>query len=169
MVVAENPVNYFVKLFLTGIRDPFVFKVEKEQSDRVNVELASASSARRCVVFDTVDDRTVAVSIADIQAAHFLVDVGTYATNKDDDGPDPIGVYLRGRNEPILAGSEDLEGLNQMLDDLEGPADPSGAEFTSFVDEDGEELVIRYDQLVCMIVPCELLEDEDEEELPTSE
>jgi hypothetical protein len=168
-MVAENPVNYFVKLFLTGIRDPFVFKVEKEQSDRVNIELQSASSTGRCVVFDTVDDRTVAVSIADIQAAHFLVDVGTYATSKDDDEPDPIGVYLRGRNEPILAGSEDPEGLNQLLDDLEGPADPSGAEFTSFVDEDGEELVIRYDQLVCMIVPCELLEDEDEEELPTSE
>jgi len=144
-----GPVVYHVKLLLAGIAESLVFRVSREESQRIRATLDMGGA--RFIVFETTEKDMVAFSVGDIQAANFLFDLGTFDHER---GEARIVVHLRGRTEPFFTTTDGAEEeLAQAFRDLE----VEEREFIHFTDEDGEDLVLRCDQIVCIVVPRRLL------------
>lgn len=155
----SNPIVHHVKLLLAGVDEPLSIRVDEKVSQRVRQAFDMTSDDARFVLIDTVDGDLVAISMNDVQMANFLFEMGTFTPTEARE--ERILVRLRGRAEPFETATE---GPEDTLRDAIASLEFNETEYVSFVDEDGEDVVLRADQIICMVVPREFLVEDDEDD-----
>jgi len=133
-----------------------VVPVRKAESDRLEMALsaACAGEARFCV-FDTLEGRTFALNLAELQAARFLWEPSALPPdNVRDEGT--IEVLLRGRADPLEVGAADPGEVSDLFLTLD-----CGSElcrYVGFQDEDDELLQLNPKEVVWLAAPTHLLQ-----------
>ena len=148
-----------MKLILRGVAEPIAIRVHEAESKRVRDEFDRDEGDARFILIETTDGDLVAVSMLDVQAANFLFDAGTFEPAPREAA---IAIHLRDRAEPFITATE---GPEETLRDAIASLELSDTEFISFTDDDGEDMVLRPDQIIYMVVPREFLVDDDAPEI----
>jgi len=152
--------QYLINLLIRGFDENIEFEVRESDWKRIQNlfdRVDSSKSPGRCLVFDTVDGLTVAVSIAEVQLAQFPWNVVEFASDqkhKEDD----VRVWLRGRDEPVsVSVGDEKDALSAFFTYLD-----SGAEyeaFPGFSDIDGELVLFNAAEIVMATAPLHVLRE----------
>lgn len=163
--------EYFIEFYLRGIAETFVYPVTQENHERLRAVLPEKemeSVPPEFWGFETTDNRTVVISVHDIQLARLLWEPGQsdeHERNDTDEYSDKLSIYLRGRKEPYRCSTSSARQAFELLIDVD-TAPEADSRFLSFVDEDGEEIFFNSSDVVVFEVPKEFVKEgqaEDEE------
>lgn len=151
--------DHYLKFFVSGIEEPFIFHVSAEESARASglQGFPMEDETSRFFCFDTADGRSVAISLPDVELLHYLWDPLVIQPSEakqedDDEPPHELRLYFRDRAEPFVAMSSDPEDLAVLMLDLDG-GHFGGQPFLSFRDEDDEEVAFNTKKLQLIVVP----------------
>ena len=150
--------KYYLKLLIRNIHEPFIYEVGVEEVERLKhrLSLIPEKDPKQIVpklfCINTVNKLTLAISVDDIQLAHFLWEKDLQQDNGqeiDDDDLDRLDIHFYFRNIPHKYAASVSEAVStaSLYFQLElGTFDES--EFSSFLDIDGEEVSIRLSDIV---------------------
>lgn len=160
MSIELPSMKYSLRFLIDGISDFLVYRVEKEDSERLKKMLAQPESKIRnspFFFFSTKNGLTVALSVPDIHLVNFLWDPPTTVFHSEEEIEDVVTVYFRRRTRPYQTGistPRDLGRLFFYLDSVDMEEEP----FLYFDDEDGEEVALRPSQVVLLTAPSRFVE-----------
>jgi hypothetical protein len=151
--------QHYLRFLIRDESDDLIFPVRETESDRLSSILESIDGYKARLNFfwfDTVDGQSVIVNLGDVQAVRCLWE---FANGPADllRNEEPVLIKLRGLNEPIEDIPEEGEGLYDLFTNLEMSVDASA--FHSFIDMDGEPLILSAKEVVWIIAPTHILED----------
>jgi hypothetical protein len=144
-----------IRFLLAGSPQCFRFEITETDADRLYSVLQGSALDEGCrfFVFPSPSGVEVAVSLRDLQLLNFYGGMDDRpAEGGEAPGGEPIRVYCRGRAEPFEADAgEPLEVYDAMqyLRIFDALTEP----FLHFLDEEGEPVVFRPDQVVLVTVP----------------
>ncbi len=148
---------HFLYFLLRGKSEDLVCEVRANECDRLRNALFSSECSEaesEFFVFDTVEGRTTAINLAQVQAVRYLWNPAKFPTDlKRDSGA--INICLRGRKETLEEYTENPEQLSALFSTLECATNIEP--FPSFPDEDGEELQLNAKEIVWVAAPSHLL------------
>lgn len=147
--------SYFLRFFLTGVKEPLVFNVDKETYERVGRNLEG--NPRSFCWFSTIDRRDIAIALDSIDLVNLLWEpVGRPTPSLVEDAENKVRIHFRGRSEPYEASVEEAWEVFDFFWYLEmGSYD--GEPFLSFTDEDGERVVVDARKVFLVEAPTSLL------------
>lgn len=152
--------TYILQIYFRGLDEPQDFKVRKKESVRFRNNLDSFGHDDVSAFFfvcQTIEGKYVAVNIAQIQAIHVLWEPSAFPEDeKHYEGL--IKILLLNRKMPIEVETEEPDQLYDFYSDLEHGPEVVGR-FVSFSDENGEELIINIEQLLCIECPSSLVNE----------
>ena len=154
--------TYYLRIFLTDISKPLVFKVDKETSERVERNL-EGRLASFCW-FSTVDGREVAMNLRCVDLINFLWEpklldpsqgpASNVAAEEDED--ETIRLHFKGRTTPCETAVDEAWRAWDLFENLT-MIEVDDAPFIGFLDVDGEDLYINAKKLVYVEAPASLL------------
>lgn len=151
--------TYYLNVFFHGARKPAVFRVRQKETERFKRNLSSFSNDNSAafVWFETLDGTNICLNLAFIQAVRVLWEPQAYPeqTNYYDG---MIRLFFIGREEPVEANTEDPELLIDFYQDLENGPD-IGESFVSFLDEDGEDVIVKMQELLYVECPNTIIQE----------
>ena len=152
--------RYYLRFLIRNQSDDLLCEVRKRESSRLSSILGNGEwpfDMTRFFRFDTVDGRSVAVNLADVQAVRFLWDPTPLPPDTTRDGG-AILISLRGRSEPLKTYTDWSEQLAELFRDLE--LGPDLVAFPKFDDEDGEPLQLNAREIVWITAPAHIVKDD---------
>jgi len=151
--------THHIRFLIRNQADDLIVEVRKQEADRLAERLDNGVGE---VVrsgffwFDTVDGRSIAINLEDVQAVRFLWDVAALPSDTVRyDGQ--LSVYLRGRAAPIEDNTEHLEDVHDLFTNLE--FGPETVPYPSLIDEDGELIYFDAREVVMVVAPAHMLQD----------
>lgn len=154
--------TYYLRIFLTDITEPLVFKVDKETSERVERNLERRLMS--CCWFSTVDGREVAVNLGCIDLINFLWQPGfleppdplpSDVSDEEEDEDSTISLHFKGRATPYETEVDEAWRAWDLFGNL-GEVDVDDP-FISFLDVDGENVYVDARKLIYVEGPASLL------------
>lgn len=151
--------DYFLRFLIQGESEDLIFWVSEKDSDRLSDLLQATNEPEGRLSFfwfDTMDGKSVIISLTDVQAARCLWEPVRGPRDRTPyDGP--VQIKLRSRAELLEDHSyAEPVGLNDLFAFLEMGA--GSGTFHSFLDEDGERLFINEREVVWIMAPLSLIE-----------
>lgn len=145
--------------FLIKDQADLIVEVRKREADRLAKRLHDAvgESAREGFFwFDSVDGRSIAINLQDVQAVRLLWDLAELPpdTKRHDD---QLSVYLRGRAVPIEDNPENFDDVYDLFTNLE--FGPETVIYPKLIDEDGEPIYFDAREIVMVVAPTEMLQE----------
>lgn len=157
--MSKKSKRFHLVFFIRGLSDQVVFEVAEEVSDWLSAEiegLCSADSTAKVHQFDTVDGQSVSINFEFVQSVRFLWEPAFIASEGDEyDGA--IRIWRRGVDDPIEASYDDPVQVYDFYTNV--GFGTSVVPCPSFVDEDGELLVLNAKELLYMVVPTEAVHE----------
>jgi hypothetical protein len=162
MNMEQPAMKYSLRFLINGISDFLVYRVKKEDSERLRSILAQPES-KICnspfFVFSTEDGLSVALSVPDIHIANFLWDPVRFPYRQSREEPEgaPVKIHFRGRPQPFQTGAAEPQELGRLffyLDTIDLREEP----FLYFDDEDGETVALHSNQVVLLTAPSQFVE-----------
>lgn len=161
-------IKYSIVLLMKNIEEPFVYDVPSEEIERFKGFLSDSHkeefSNRKFFCFDTNTNKSVAVSVANIQLVHFLWEkaLEEKPSEYEDDEPPQISIYLRERAKCYTGSFDEFGEASVFFTMLDG-WDLHQEKFYSFIDVDGEQITVKFKEIVLIEFNKALLEDGFEE------
>ena len=153
--------RYYLRFLIRNQSEDLLCEVRQGESSRLSSILDDVEwpfDTTRFFRFNTVDGRSVAVNLSDVQAVRFLWDPTPLPPDTTrDDGE--ILISLRGRREPLKTYTDWPEQLAELFRDLE--LGPDLVAFPKFDDEDGEPLQLNAREIVWITAPAHIVEVDD--------
>ena len=146
------PKQYLVSFLVKGFPETVEFEVREHDWSRIQTlfEQGQFLDEARFIVFDSLDGRSVGISILDVQCVRYLWNpVELPADLKHND--DPVTVWIRNRAVPITARADQPDALSAFFLSLESGA--SCVRFPGFEDEDGELFQVSALEVVMATAP----------------
>lgn len=151
--------THHIRFLIRNHADDLIVEVRKQESDRLADRLSNSDgdTARDGFFwFDTVDGRSIAINLGDVQAVRFLWDRAALPSDTIR-YKGRLSVYLRGRAEPIEDNTEHLEDIHDLFTNLE--FGPETVPYPSIIDEDGESIYFDAREIIMVIAPTEMLQE----------
>jgi hypothetical protein len=151
--------QHSLHFLLRGSAEDLTCEVRQDESDRVASILAdnqAASNGPRFLWFKTLDGRSVAINMADVQAVRFLWDPAALPPDAVR-SEDLVRILLRDRKEPLEEYTEDPDQLHNLFVNLE--LGPDVVAYPKFDDQDGEPLQLNPHEVVWISAPSHLLDE----------
>ena len=149
--------TYHIRFLLKNQADDLIVEVRKSEADRLTERLATGAVMRTGFFwFETVDGRSIALNLEDVQAVRFLWDMTSLPSDTVRyDGQ--LSIYLRGRATPIEDSTAHIEAVYDLFTNLE--YGPETVPYPSIVDEDGELIYFDAREVVMVIAPIHMLQE----------
>ena len=158
--------RYYLRFLIRNQSEDLLCEVRQGESSRLSSILDDVEwpfDTTRFFRFNTVDGRSVAVNLSDVQAVRFLWDPTPLPPDTTrDDGE--ILISLRGRREPLKTYTDWPEQLSGLFMELD--LAPDSVAFPKFDDEDGEPLQLNAREIVWITAPAHIVEEDDLEGEP---
>ncbi len=146
--------TYFLEIYFKTTEEPFIFKIRKKESERFKNNLESYNNNKNKTKFfigDTIEGKYIGINLSLIQLIRVLWEpLSSPEDEKFYEGP--IKIYLLNRKSPILADTVDPDILVDIFHELEHGPEIVGS-FVTFIDEDGEEVIIKMEELLYIECP----------------
>jgi len=151
--------KYFLLFLIRNQSSNLVFETRKQEAERLAKILDNAEPPSELMSFfwfNTLDGRSVAINLSDVQAVRFLWDPTDLPTDilRDEGG---IRIYLRGRDKPLEEDTDDPDQLYDFFTNLEHGQNVVA--YPKFDDVDGEPLQFNASEIVLVIAPTHLLDE----------
>lgn len=151
--------THHIRFLIRNRSDDLIVEVRKQEVDRLQTRLGSGSGEMvrsGFFWFDTVDGRSIALNLEDVQAVRFLWDMASLPSDTIRyDGQ--LSVYFRGRAAPVEDNTEHVEDVYDLFTNLEHG--PDTVPYPNIVDEDGELIYFDAREVVMVIAPSHMLQD----------
>ena len=151
--ITEN-YTYFLHLYFRTMKDPCTFKIRKKESERFKLNLESHNKNNSLASFfigDTIEGKCIGINLSLIQTIRLLWEPSTLPEDEERyEGP--IKIFLLNRESPILTDTENPEILFDFYRSLEHGPETVG-KFVTFIDIDGEEVIINIEELIYIECP----------------
>ena len=146
--------SYFLLVYFKTSDEPFVVKIRRKESERFknNIELYNnKKKSAKFFIGETIDGKYIGINISLIQAVRILWEPSALPEEEIFyDGP--IKIFLQDRDKPIETYTEEPDILFDFYHDLENGPEIVGS-FITFMDEDGEEVLINREELLFIECP----------------
>ena len=167
--------DHYLKFYISGIEEPFIFHVSEAEFERGRgIEVLDIGDPMmQFFCFDTVDSRSVAVSLRDVEMIQYLwepiypmpSEVKLPEGELDQDSQEyedrqnyEVRLYFRDRKEPHVCGSSNPEDLHSIMLSLDGGSFVEHP-YLVFGDEDDEEISFNAQHLQLITLPAEGLRE----------
>jgi hypothetical protein len=154
--------TYYLRVFLSGISEPLVFKVDRETLERV--ERNFDDQLVSFCAFSTLDGREIVVNLSCIDLINFLWEPRARDPSEapasrvvdEEDEDETIRLHFKGRTKPCETAVEEAWRAWDLFRGLE-MVEVDNAPFLSFLDEDGENACFNSRNIVFVEAPASLL------------
>lgn len=151
--------TYHIRFLIRNKTDDLIVEVRKQVADRLEDCFRNATGIEEgpgFFWFDSVDGRSIAINLEDVQAVRLLWD---FAESPPDtaryDGQ--FSVYLRGQESPIQDNPDTFDDVYDLFTNLEFGS--GTVPFPSIIDEDGEPVYFNAREIVMVVAPSDLLQE----------
>lgn len=151
--------THHIRFMIRNRADDLIVEVRKQIVDRLQLRLDSdASAAVRdgFFWFDTVDGRSIAINLEDVQSVRLLWNVAAHPSDTVRYEGN-TNIFLRDRAAPIADNTENLESLYDLFTNLE--YGPETVPYPSLIDEDGELIYLDAREVVMVVAPIHVLQE----------
>lgn len=146
--------TFILRLYLATVDEPVFVSLRKEEKDRFTstlLQFGEGVETEGFFVSDTVNGKTIAINLSNIQAVNILWEPATSEKDQPlNDGP--ITIYLKNRKEPMESYTDSPDELHEFFSSLDLGPEVSGF-FAGFLDSEGEELLFNTKELLYMEAP----------------
>ncbi|RUT04959.1 hypothetical protein DSM106972_037800 [Dulcicalothrix desertica PCC 7102] len=158
--------NYYLKFFLRGKENPFIYTVLKQTAKRIEECLLSPDHVTNggFVEFEHLSkNQNIYIKISQVQMCQLLWDYGVVASNsEEDEGCYSLALVLNGVDEIFYYSEVGSDDLQEIIDTIMGINSYTPSEFfIRVVDDDGEVNLINASDIVLMECLVNNIFDED--------
>ena len=158
----NEPVSHSVRFRLKRYPKPFVFPISDENVKRLRHYLTEPHESLNLdyFYFSSLSGRDICLRIDSLEYVNFLWDVRPRVSTDqgEDSANDWTSIYFTSGNEEYAVSAEDTERLFEVLTCLE-MGDLTQTPFAGFLDEDGEELFFRLDNIAMFDAPSDMISE----------
>lgn len=159
--------NYYLKFFLRGKEDPFIYRVEKQTAKRIEECFLSPDHVTNggfVEIGHPSKNQNIYIKISQVQMCQVLWDYGVVVSNSEEEEGEcySLALVLNGIDEIFYYSEVEADDLQEITDNIMSINNYNSSEFfIRVVDDDGEVNLINANDIVLMECLVNPISDED--------
>lgn len=158
--------NYYLKFFLRGKENPFIYRVKKQTAKRIEECLLSPDHVTNggfVEIEHSSKNQNIYIKISQVQMCQVLWDYGAVVSNSEEEEECySLALVLNGIDEIFYYSEVETDDLQEITDQMMSINNYSESEFfIRVVDDDGEVNLINANDIVLMECLVNHIFDED--------